>query len=124
METFQSVLAKKLSDALAAAGLPDAGELRWQAIRASAITRPTLLSFSGSNAAKIHEFSRRKSSRILLLTICANHRQWRARASSTLRCDPPPSLKKQWKCCGTTRPGSLRSGEHTSELQAQSKLLC
>ena len=27
METFQSVLAKKLSDALAAAGLPDAGEL-------------------------------------------------------------------------------------------------
>ncbi len=27
METFQSLLAKKLSDALAAAGLPDAGEL-------------------------------------------------------------------------------------------------
>src|SRR5207247_9131625 len=27
METFQSLLAKKLSDALASAGLPDAGEL-------------------------------------------------------------------------------------------------
>ena len=27
METFQSILAKKLSQALAAAGLPDAGEL-------------------------------------------------------------------------------------------------
>jgi len=27
MQTFQSLLAKKLSDALRAAGLPDAGEL-------------------------------------------------------------------------------------------------
>src|SRR5439155_26563611 len=53
MQTFQSLLAKRLSDALPRAGLPEAGELTQATIRALAINRPTFLSYLANNGVKI-----------------------------------------------------------------------
>src|SRR5438046_3333508 len=64
METFQSLLAKKLSDALASAGLPDAGEL-------SPATDPRFGDYQ-TNAALVLGKRRSENPRILAEKIVAH----------------------------------------------------
>ena len=100
METFQSLLAKKLSDALAAAGLPDAGEL-------TPATDPRFGDYQ-TNAALVLAKQRGENPRELAQKIIGQLDGWRT--LRTARRSPAPGFINF-----TLRPGAVaeKTAQHT-----------
>src|SRR6184192_1395874 len=92
MDTFQSLLAKKLSDALARAGLPELGEL-------TQATDPRFGDYQ-SNVALVLGKQRGENPRSL------------APALSTSHCVRPPSKNRRSRCCKMTVSASLKQNHH------------
>src|SRR6266481_6157081 len=110
METFQSLLAKKLSEALAKAGLPTAGEL-------TPATDPRFGDYQ-TNAALVLGKQRGENPHALAEKILAH-------LDVSDLCEPPVSAGAGF-INFTLLSGAIekRSEEHTSELQSQFHLVC